>query len=130
MPSIRKWKLNGDGSVSGAIFNSPNFDEGEVITTSAITSGNVGSNAVVKTGSGSRYFLEGDAGKGGGGLFGGFGGGSSEPSSSNDGNDAAETRRQLAEAKREEAAARKAAAQEEVCVQRTWVFCAQKLQLG
>jgi hypothetical protein len=51
------WRKNGDGSISGFISGSPNFPEGERITTSPIASGTVKAGEVVKTGSGSKYFL-------------------------------------------------------------------------
>ena len=58
VPTIKRWKQNRDGTVSGLIYSSPNFDDGERVTTSAITQGNLSPGEVVKTGSGSRYFLE------------------------------------------------------------------------
>merc|ERR1711966_525671 len=57
MPTMSNWKLNRDGSISGNISGSPNFREGEKVTTSQIVQGRVESGAVVKTGSGSQYFL-------------------------------------------------------------------------
>lgn len=57
VPSIVKWKKNRDGSVTGFISGSPAFDEGEKITTSPITKGDISSGQTVQTGSGSRYFL-------------------------------------------------------------------------
>mmetsp|Transcript_2932 Transcript_2932/g.4030 ORF Transcript_2932/g.4030 Transcript_2932/m.4030 type:complete len:494 (+) Transcript_2932:42-1523(+) len=56
VPTINRWKQNRDGSISGFISGSPNFREGEAVTTSPITSDPVGG-AVVQTASGSRYFL-------------------------------------------------------------------------
>ena len=57
VPSIVKWRKNFDNTVTGFISGSPNFDEGEKITTSPITGGTISSGQVVKTGSGSRYYL-------------------------------------------------------------------------
>lgn len=57
IPSIVKWRKNFDGSVTGFISGSPNFAEGEKVTTSPITDGTIAARQVVKTGSGSRYFL-------------------------------------------------------------------------
>lgn len=57
VPTISGWKLNGDGSISGRISGSPNFKNGELITTSQIQKGRIESGSVVQTGSGSRYFL-------------------------------------------------------------------------
>ena len=57
VPTINNWKLNGDGSISGKISGSPNFRDGEAVTTSQIANGRIERGAVVTTGSGSRYFL-------------------------------------------------------------------------
>lgn len=57
VPTIKQWRRNFDGSITGLISGSPNFAEGEKITTSPITGGPIASGQVVKTGSGSRYFL-------------------------------------------------------------------------
>jgi len=57
VPTISRWRKNRDGSITGFISGSPNFSEGERITTSPIASGTPSSGEVVKTGSGSRYFL-------------------------------------------------------------------------
>jgi hypothetical protein len=57
MPTISGWKLNGDGTISGRITGSPNFKQGELITTSQIKNGRIESGSVVQTGSGSKYFL-------------------------------------------------------------------------
>jgi hypothetical protein len=58
VPTIRRWRVNRDGSVTGIIFGSSNFAEGERVTTSPIASGNLTNGSTVRTGSGSRYFLE------------------------------------------------------------------------
>jgi hypothetical protein len=57
VPSILSWRKNFDGSITGNISGSPNFGEGEKITTSPIIEGIISVGQVVKTGSGSRYFL-------------------------------------------------------------------------
>lgn len=57
VPAISGWKANADGSVSGSISGSPNFRDGERVTTSPIVKGRYGSGEVVTTGSGSRYYL-------------------------------------------------------------------------
>ena len=48
------------GGITGKIYGSPNFDDGEQIETSPIVSGSVRNGSVVRTGSGSRYFLSAD----------------------------------------------------------------------
>ena len=53
IPTIYKWRQNRDGSISGVIFGSKAFEEGESVTTSPISSDAVES-AVVQTLSGSR----------------------------------------------------------------------------
>lgn len=57
VPSLVKWKLNKDKSVTGYISGSKTFPEGEQITTSPIVSEVITRGEVVKTGSGSKYFL-------------------------------------------------------------------------
>jgi len=57
VPTISNWKINRDGSVSGFIFGSPNFDEGESVTTSPLLDDAL-EGVVAQTGSGSRYFLD------------------------------------------------------------------------
>jgi len=57
VPSLTGWKQNGDRTISGNISGSPNFRNGERITTSPIAQGEVTSGKIVKTASGSRYFL-------------------------------------------------------------------------
>jgi hypothetical protein len=44
--------------VTGIITGSRNFPDGERVTTSKIVSGTLASGEVVRTGSGSRYFLQ------------------------------------------------------------------------
>lgn len=57
VPTISKWRKNFDQSITGVISGSPNFGDGDKITTSPIADGTIASGNVVKTGSGSRYFL-------------------------------------------------------------------------
>lgn len=57
VPTLSRWRKNGDGSITGFISGSKNFSEGEKVTTSPIVSGSVSSGEIVKTGSGSRYYL-------------------------------------------------------------------------
>lgn len=56
-PSLSSWRKNRDDSVTGLITGSPNFSEGERVTTSPIVKGEIESGQVVQTGSGSKYFL-------------------------------------------------------------------------
>jgi chemotaxis protein histidine kinase CheA len=58
VPSLKRWRCNRDGSITGSISGSPNFKEGEQITTSPIATGSIDSKELVTTGSGSRYFLD------------------------------------------------------------------------
>jgi hypothetical protein len=58
VPTIRRWRKNQNGTVSGRIYGSPNFADGEQVTTSPIAQGSLEKGEVVRTGSGSRYFLE------------------------------------------------------------------------
>ena len=53
VPTISKWRRNRDGSISGQIFGSSGFGNGESITTSPIT-GDPVDGSVVQTESGSR----------------------------------------------------------------------------
>jgi hypothetical protein len=57
VPTLKKWRKNGDKSITGNISGSPNFKENEKVTTSPIVKGNIAAGEVVTTGSGSRYFL-------------------------------------------------------------------------
>jgi len=82
VPTLSKWSLNSDNTISGFISGSPNFKDGSPVTTSAIT-GSAVSGSVVQTKSKSKYFLGEESSGGdsssGGGLFGGlFGGGGEE----------------------------------------------------
>lgn len=58
VPTLKRWRKNIDGSVSGQVTGSRNFNQGEKITTSRIAKGTIANGEVVTTGSGSRYFLE------------------------------------------------------------------------
>jgi hypothetical protein len=58
VPTIKRWKTNRDGSVSGYIYGSTSFQDGEKVTTSVIAAGSLTPGEIVRTGSGSRYFLE------------------------------------------------------------------------
>ena len=57
VPTLNRWTKNRDGSVTGRITGSSQFDENEKVTTSPIASGDFKSGSVVTTKSGSRYFL-------------------------------------------------------------------------
>lgn len=58
VPQLRRWRKNPDGSITGRIFGSSNFDKGAEVTTSPIKSGKIESGSTVRTGSGSRYYLD------------------------------------------------------------------------
>jgi hypothetical protein len=58
VPTIRRWRKNQNGTITGRIYGSPNFTDGEQVTTSPIAQGSLEKGEVVRTGSGSRYFLE------------------------------------------------------------------------
>jgi hypothetical protein len=53
IPTISKWKLNNDNTISGLISGSSSFKDGEPVTTSVIV-GKPSSNVIVTTKSGSR----------------------------------------------------------------------------
>jgi len=55
-PTLKKWKQNRDGTISGLIYDSKNFKDGTRITTSPIPRGAKGG-TVVKTAGGSKYSL-------------------------------------------------------------------------
>jgi hypothetical protein len=71
VPTIKKWKLNSDNTISGFISGSSNFNDGEPVTTSPIM-GSATSGSVVQTKSKSNYFLGEPASSGG--IFDFFGG--------------------------------------------------------
>lgn len=56
VPTIKNWRQNSNGSITGFIFGSPGFGAGESITTSPIR-GMAEENAEVTTRSGSKYIL-------------------------------------------------------------------------
>jgi len=58
VPTLSRWRQNSDKTITGLVSGSRGFGEGQRITTSPIASGTISSGEVVKTGSGSRYFLE------------------------------------------------------------------------
>ena len=57
VPKLVKWRKNRDSTISGFITGSSSFEEGDRITTSVIVSGSIESGEVVRTSSGSRYYL-------------------------------------------------------------------------
>jgi len=57
VPTLNNWEPNRDGTITGIISGSDNFEGGERVTTSAIAKGKIMANQVVTTGSGSKYFL-------------------------------------------------------------------------
>jgi len=57
VPTIVEWRSRRDGGISGRIFGSRNFSEGEKVETSPISKGEIQNGMVVTTESGSRYFL-------------------------------------------------------------------------
>jgi HD-GYP domain-containing protein (c-di-GMP phosphodiesterase class II) len=57
VPTIQRWRKNRDGSVTGSIYGSSNFSDGEQVTTSPIAMGTLAAGELVRTGSGSKYFL-------------------------------------------------------------------------
>lgn len=58
VPVMSKFKKNRDGSITGFISGSKNFEEGEKITTSKLAPGQViEAGNVIQTISGSKYFL-------------------------------------------------------------------------
>jgi hypothetical protein len=57
VPTFTRFRKNRDGSITGIISGSPNFTDGDRVTTSAIAKGKIEKYEVVVTGSGSKYFL-------------------------------------------------------------------------
>lgn len=57
VPTLTRWRKNGDGSITGLISGSNIFSDGDRVTTSPISKGKIEKFEVVTTGSGSRYFL-------------------------------------------------------------------------
>jgi hypothetical protein len=58
VPTLSRWRRNPDNSITGLVKGSKGFTDGSRITTSPIQTGTIAGSEVVKTGSGSRYFLE------------------------------------------------------------------------
>ena len=58
VPTMKRWKFNKDGSITGIISGSKSFKDGERVTTSMISRGRITRGEVVTTGSGSRYYLD------------------------------------------------------------------------
>ena len=58
VPTLSRWRQNSDKSITGLVSGSRGFGDGQRITTSPIASGTIGPGEVIKTGSGSRYFLQ------------------------------------------------------------------------
>lgn len=56
VPTLTQWRQGPDGSISGKVSNSKNYRNGTLITTSPVRKG-AKAGSVVKTGSGSQYFL-------------------------------------------------------------------------
>ena len=54
VPTIKNWRQNSNGSITGFIFGAPGFGAGESITTSPIK-GQAAENTEVTTRSGSKY---------------------------------------------------------------------------
>ena len=57
VPTLKRWRQNSDKSITGIVSGSRGFDDGDRVTTSPIASGTVAPGQLVRTGSGSRYFL-------------------------------------------------------------------------
>ena len=57
VPTIQRWRKNRDGSVTGIVYGSSSFSDGEQVTTSPIAIGTIAAGELVRTGSGSKYFL-------------------------------------------------------------------------
>jgi hypothetical protein len=58
IPRLAKWQQNVDGSITGFISGTTQYRRDEQITTSPVKLGRIASGNVVRTGSGSRYYLE------------------------------------------------------------------------
>jgi hypothetical protein len=57
VPVLNNWRRNFNGSITGKVSASKDFEDGELITTSRIATGNIKSGNLVETSSGSKYFL-------------------------------------------------------------------------
>jgi hypothetical protein len=58
IPRLARWQQNVDGSITGFISGTSQYRRDEQITTSPVKLGRIASGNVVRTGSGSRYYLE------------------------------------------------------------------------
>ena len=58
VPVLKRWRKNKDGAITGLVFGSKSFRDGERVTTSPIALGKVASGEVVQTGSRSKYYLQ------------------------------------------------------------------------
>jgi hypothetical protein len=58
VPTIERWKADGDKAITGFIRGAIQFRDGEKITTSPIAKGSISSGELVVTSSGTRYFLK------------------------------------------------------------------------
>jgi hypothetical protein len=56
-PTLKRWRQNRDGTITGLIYGSKGFKDGTRITTSPVPRG-AKKGTVVKTGGGSRYSLQ------------------------------------------------------------------------
>ena len=56
-PTMKKWRQNRDGTITGLIYESKNFKDGTRITTSPVPRG-AKKGTTVKTGGGSKYSLD------------------------------------------------------------------------
>ena len=57
IPVMKQWKKGRDGSISGTIYGSKGYKDGDSVTTSAIASGLIEKGSIVTTASGSKYLL-------------------------------------------------------------------------
>ncbi len=113
VPTINKWKLNSDNTISGFISGSSSFKDGEPVTTSPIT-GSASSGSVVQTKSKSNYFLGEPASSGG--VFGFFGGQEvATPAAAKQSNGAAEARKKAQAQAKEIAEEKRRIAEEGKC---------------
>uniref|UniRef100_A0A7S2VF22 Uncharacterized protein n=1 Tax=Entomoneis paludosa TaxID=265537 RepID=A0A7S2VF22_9STRA len=57
VPVLKRWRKTKDGAITGMVYGSSSFSDGDRVTTSPIAFGKVSKGEVVKTGSGSKYYL-------------------------------------------------------------------------
>ena len=57
VPSVKKWKQNRDGSITGLIYDSKSFKDGTRVTTSPVPKG-ARKGIIVKTAAGTQYSLD------------------------------------------------------------------------